>query len=196
MLHVYQCCSIPQSCALAWGISWHKIIFLQPVQHAALLVICTARAYMCLGSAARAWFIACHFKYVFDLASEKLWSSKEVVDWGWEIKIVVNMGCAMLLTQMCANRALWYVFRGGWSSVLLNAGQWSTPRWWACLVLGASLLPGKVCRQSCSETIRDRQPDCNYYITADSPVYDQDTHRHVQAWGIYILSLPWRSWKL
>lgn len=122
MLHVYQCCSIPQSCALAWGISWHKIIFLQPVQHAALLVICTARAYMCLGSAARAWFIACHFKYVFDLASEKLWSSKEVVDWGWEIKIVVNMGCAMLLTQMCANRALWYVFRGGWSSVLLNAG--------------------------------------------------------------------------
>lgn len=95
MLHVYQCSSTLQSSVLAWGISWHKTVFLQLVQHAALLVICMARAYTCLGSAARSWFIACRFKYVFDLASKRLWSSKEVEDWGWEIKIAVNMGCVI-----------------------------------------------------------------------------------------------------
>ena len=124
MLHVYQCCSIPQSSALAWGISWHKTIFLQLVQHAALFVICMARAYRCLGSAARAWFIACCFKYVFDLASESLWSSKEVEDWGWEIKIAVTMGCVILqcscmLIEPCG---MSFVVGGPLSSWMLDHG--------------------------------------------------------------------------
>lgn len=101
-------------------------------------------------------------------------------------------GMCNTLTQLYADRVLWYVFCGWWFSVLLNAGPWSTARWWVCLVLGASLLPGK----SCSKTIWDCQPNCNYYISADGPVYDQDIHWHVQSLDLYVLSLPWRSWKL
>lgn len=53
-----------------------------------------------------------------------------------------------------------------------------------CLVLGVSLLPGK----SCSKTIWDCQPNCNYCITADSSVYHQDAGWHVLSLGLYILS--------
>lgn len=48
ILHVYRCCSIPQSSALAWGFSWHKTVVLQLVQGAALLVVSMARVYKCL----------------------------------------------------------------------------------------------------------------------------------------------------